>query len=755
MKWNKKLRIVALSLVLLTLVIAGGVLLLFGGKFVTNPVLEQVPDENLQYVLAGEKTVDYKWNLYRYLTRIGDHAATLRDAEYVDVGSGATLMKLPENMMLEHSGMFISLCLNEDKSFGILTLDSEIDRLLFWQYSEEGKRLCGPIALEADDRVFTGEGSHRWATVQRLAFDGENICLIASLRVGEGEVLQVFDIEGKLRFRHSASYYDLDGEGALYFAGGNIDNTGIEFARLDLSTLKLDYEVTMSEWPLGLQVHRESGTVYYKTERTIFMYNAKDGTKLGEAFDMYAASELPADDSRALDFLVGADKAIYLSYIMVDAPKQVRCFRYTLQEVLPDDRPSTLTISAPYRSEYIAQLIGRFEREYPDQKVQYDYAYSDEKSFGPHANEYYTKLSARLLTGDIGDLIMLGGERTTVRSALTADMLIDLAPLLAAEPDRTQYDVRMLNGIELEGAVRAVALTEYFPYLEVDVSLLRKLGIEIDYANMSWSEFLRLTQVLEEKAPDVALLAWWKGYETPEDIGLFLQRMLVINSFDLFNPDQKTVDLHQPWFIELLELWKRTSQSPNFMTAVSDELWRQGDITQGRALFYMEASGDDMRYHYDRDKLYLYAIHSNNGEHAYVSLPRGEQNSNRIAYSDEVYGISARSNAQQTAWNFLAFAARADNQGLKTARAIPLNTQARRARFDVAFNEWSRLAQLDTVQRGARDILAICDKVDYLYDSGDYKHDLYQSVMRYLNDELTLDEALDEAEYRIMIRMNE
>lgn len=49
------------------------------------------------------------------------------------------------------------------------------------------------------------------------------------------------------------------------------------------------------EWPLGLQVHCESGTVYYKTERAILTFSAKDGSKIGEAFDMYAASELPAD----------------------------------------------------------------------------------------------------------------------------------------------------------------------------------------------------------------------------------------------------------------------------------------------------------------------------------------------------------------------------------------------------------------------------------------------------------------------------
>lgn len=124
--------------------------------------------------------------------------------------------------------------------------------------------------------------------------------------------------------------------------------------------------------------------------------------------------------------------------------------------------------------------------------MQYDYAYS-ERSFAPHAAEYYTRLSARLLTGDIGDLVMLGGERTTVRNALTGDMLIDLAPLISVAPDLAQYDERMLDGLKLEGAVRAFPLTEYFPHLEVDVGKLRELGIDVDYTNMSWSEFLRLT----------------------------------------------------------------------------------------------------------------------------------------------------------------------------------------------------------------------------------------------------------------------
>lgn len=755
MNIKSKTRIFALSAALLVLIAVGG-FLLFGGGSIGKPQSEQPSVEQLQYALAGEQTVDWKGSIYGFLTRFGNQAAMLRNAEYVDAETGETLMKIPEAMILG-DGIFVSLCLNEDRSFGLLTIDGEEDKLLFWQYSSEGELLRGPIALDGYEGFFRGEGSDRWTMVDKLAFDGENICLIVPLRAGEGYALQIFDTEGNLRFRHSAAYFDLDGEGALYFAGGNVDNTGIEFARLDLSTLKLDYEVAMSEWPLGLQVHCESGTVYYKTERAILTFSAKDGNKIGEAFDMYAASELPAD-GRTMDFLVGVDQAMYLSYITVDAPKQVRCFRYTLQEVLPDERPITLTISAPYRSEYIAQLIGRFERERPEQRVQYDYAYSDERSFAPHAAEYYTRLSARLLTGDIGDLVMLGGERTTVRNVLTGDMLLDLTPLISAAPDLVQYDERMLDGLKLEGAVHAFPLTEYFPHLEVDVGKLRELGIEIDYANMSWSEFLRLTQVLEEKAPDMALLAWWKGYETPEDVGPVLQRMLVINSFDLFNPEQKTIDLHQPWFMELLELWKQTSQSPCFMTAVSDELWRQGDITQGKALFYIEGSGDDMRYRHDMEKIYGYVAASSAGsEHAYVSLPKGEQHPNRIAYSSEVYGISARSNAQQAAWDFLTFAARADNQRLNSTRAIPLNTHVRPKRFEEGVSWWSKAApeQLETAQRGMRDILAICDEVDYLYDSGIYKHDLYDSVMRYLNDELTLDEALDEAEYRIMIRMNE
>lgn len=154
MNIKTKTRIFALSAALLVLIAVGG-FLLFGGGSIGKPQSEQPSAEQLQCGSGRRAYHGLARGLCGNLTRFGDHAVTLRNAEYVDAETGRTLMKIPEAMMLG-DGIFVSLCLNEDKKPRFAYHRRREDKLFFRHSIAVRESCCADRLRSMGMRAFLG-----------------------------------------------------------------------------------------------------------------------------------------------------------------------------------------------------------------------------------------------------------------------------------------------------------------------------------------------------------------------------------------------------------------------------------------------------------------------------------------------------------------------------------------------------------------------------------------------------------------------
>lgn len=188
--------------------------------------------------------------------------------------------------------------------------------------------------------------------------------------------------------------------------------------------------------------------------------------------------------------------------------------------------------------------------------------------------------------------------------------------------------------MKIDNAVKALPLDFVYYQYEVNEDLADKLGLNLNYSNLSWSEVLKLVKVIEKKTPEAHLFTESLGKYTVWEA--FSESILVANMPDLINLQNKKVNLNQDWFKNLIKEFKECAKSKNFVK--SDFEYNQFDELQG-SLFTRKSNayaryGDMMAYFCKYNK-----------EHKSKLIPifTGEKSNNRIGYSDNMYSINNRS----------------------------------------------------------------------------------------------------------------
>ena len=142
----------------------------------------------------------------------------------------------------------------------------------------------------------------------------------------------------------------------------------------------------------------------------------------------------------------------------------------------------------------------------------------------------------------------------------------------------------------------------------------------------------------------------------------------------------------------------------------------------------------------------------------YAPLPQGEKASNYNAYSTQIYAIHTETQNEDMAWKLIETALSAELQTSNSLNCCPVNKKAsenkkeqqreamvRSLREDFLPEQEELFDELDVIYRS----------VDYLYDMYHLKEDLAYPLLSYLNHSTTLEEALEQAEHDIWIRINE
>lgn len=562
--------------------------------------------------------------------------------------------------------------------------------------------------------------------------------------------LKIFHRDGKLyQTIQEVNDFVLDGEGSIYILHCDMLGNGSVVKKYKTATME-EVEEFSGTIPQGsgktlcIALEKGSGILYLGSNINIQMLDATSGGWIGTAMNI-ADSAPGLQDTTLVSMAVDRQQNIYC-YAMNDNEWKGMLFQYSIEKDTQGEQLDTLTVTAPYRDDYFINVITKFEKEHPGQKVKYDYVYNSRQDFlnNSDADGYFERMNMRLLAGDVGDIVIFESRSWDIYHTFDKDLFLDLTERLEQSPIYEELYGELMNGLTVQDALQGVPLSVDYCYMQVNESLCDELGIEMDWSKVTWSDVLKLEKQLH--GTDKYLFSMVQNSERA------FFRMLISNMPDLIDLDNQKMDLQQNWFLQLIEEWKVASSGKNFA-----KFTQRAGLTED-ALLCIDWRTSDMPYaEYTINQAEKFE-EDTGMKMGYAPLPQGEKASNYNAYSTQIYAIHTETQNEDMAWKLIETALSAELQTSNSLNCCPVNKKAsenkkeqqreamvRSLREDFLPEQEELFDELDVIYRS----------VDYLYDMYHLKEDLAYPLLSYLNHSTTLEEALEQAEHDIWIRINE
>ena len=760
MKLSPKMRIIALCAVLVLVIAAGIFILTRDSAAPEEPVsAENTPDSPagqttddtsqpttvseppMIYVeeqLATSDTWPYLYSIYRY----SGGGAVYNNGQMLDIVTQDVICDVPQEWLSTYGEDNYAFAFDEDDRLYLAAYDPEQGMLIISK-DDAGQDVLlplpewigGPAGTEIDlDNL----------TIEKLMVDSDYIYLLsrAAASINLDYTLQVFTRDGTL---HTEYYYvvdfDTDGAGSLFYAQWGDESQAV-FC-FDIASDDMLYKAwgdsTSNMIYRHVTVDREGHRVYASTTERTHVFDSQSGDLLDTAMEMaYVRADLGSQWHHMYAF---PDGGLYTT--VMERLGGCSLYSYTLEPDAQHNIPYTLTITAPYYDEFMVQAIHLYEMDNPDQHILYDYAYNSiyEYKVNSYSDKYFDRLNLEILAGTVGDIVVTGFDNNDGHydpyPYLRSDLFTDLTDMLKSSPLYDELDKVALDGISINGAVRGLPVGSSYYYAEVNLDLCEQLGIEMDWQNVTWSDLFSLVDQLE--GTDYVL---FDDYAEPG----FIERILVSNMPDLFDREAGTFDLRQDWFIDLLNQWKNIQESPHFTQFGFD-------VAPTNALINLK--GYTFRQ-YDID-LALRYVHYNTANRLRIQIVPmfcGELHPNRMAIPTDLYSISAWSEKQDEAWDFLSFMLSDQVQNLYTMLSRPLNEAIRNTRLEEAIQGYSE-ADLPRAQQFVQEMQNVYASVDTLYGMEELLGPMGRLARGYVYGAETLDEALATCERELRLIMDE
>lgn len=426
------------------------------------------------------------------------------------------------------------------------------------------------------------------------------------------------------------------------------------------------------------------------------------------------------------------DNRVYLRKLYVLEPDRV--------EVDPAD-VVTLTITAPYKVESVAAAARNYLRDHPEVELVWDTQFISREELQKNAMEYKDQIALRVMTGDVGDLVMVTGSGLGTETMTETDAFADLSGYLDACPFRDELPDNLLNPLRGEdGTIRGLPLGVLPTYYVWNQELLDEL--DIDPYTVTWSQLLDLALEWKEQGTDLSLEIYEAG------IGMFgneeqiFEDILLANLYDLPQADG-SVRLDQPYLRQLLEKFEALSGSTQLL---------RYDNNASKTLIL--SGGMDSGYISDRVR-HIEMAEDNHGLHLQAApYPLGEVSEKRQGYAF-CWAISQRSKNREAAWEFLQHLASSEGMTVGsgycyTYDTLPANTQAQERWLEYAADRYWGNPNRDDPERLYTYFRQMQKAMNVPYVRFDQITGWYPAVAeplgQYITGELTLDEAMEQAD---------
>ncbi len=581
----------------------------------------------------------------------------------------------------------------------------------------------GAVLYNANDNIPVRD----YVRVTELRADGRFIYLLTPTvepQIGFEGDLWVFDLDGNLLRSHKTQCFEIDYKGH-YFQSNYVNRAIYKYdsatgAVLDSRLLNVaDKEVVMR-----LCYEYSEDKLYWATYYNVQCAPA-DEISDSEIIASYPLNMFHLFDPTGIKGLaVTPNGDIYLSGMGT-----LMKYTYVGPWEVPDHYD--VVVTAPFYDPAMEMIIAMYERATKVKHVYYEYTYPSKSAFlqNREADGYYDRETMDLLSGQIGDILILDAEYPYLYDRLNSELFFDLGPYLESDPIRTELSTAMLDAAAVDGAQRAVPLAMDEPVLLVNAEAAARLAPNVDWGEARWSDLLCLWE--QASAEGVSLFAARR--QTSDDL------LLAIIDSNLPDVTRGEVDLHGKDFFDLIERWMVFLNKEELLRISAAALDQRDDW-----LFCVERSSDDLEE--------LWSLMSNQSGIEVYPVPCGEARSGRCASSDYLCAITQWAEDADEAYRFISFACTWEPLTRLYMEQTPINHRAR------AYT----LSQLSVAEpdEPAFELFVQCleeivGSVDYLYRRYDLREIVKTELDRWLNDEITLDQALTNAEDAIWRQINE
>ncbi len=440
---------------------------------------------------------------------------------------------------------------------------------------------------------------------------------------------------------------------------------------------------------------------------------------------------------------------LYISYYNYDFSDPDNRIYWRKLSVLEPDRihvdPAdvvALTITAPYKVDSVDAAARNYMRDHPEVELVWDTQFISREEFQKNSMEYKDQIALRVMTGDVGDLVMVTGSGLGTETMTQTDAFADLSGYLDACPFRDELPDNLLDPLRgADGSIRGLPLAVLPTYYVWNQELLDEL--DIDPYTVTWSQLLNLALEWKEQGTDLSLEISDAGigmYGSQEQI---FDDILLANLYDLPQANG-SVRLDQPYLRRLLEKFKALCGSTQLLRS-------DGDAS--KALIVNGGYGSDSTAN---DRVHRIEMAANNQG---ISLqaapyPLGEISEKRQGYAF-CWAISSRSKNQEAAWEFLQYLAGSggmteESRYTYTRDTLTANTAAQERWLEFYKRIWNSYGSGIDVEQMEVYFRQIQDAMGVPYARFDQITGWYPAVAeplsQYVTGELTLDEAMEQAD---------
>jgi ABC-type glycerol-3-phosphate transport system substrate-binding protein len=554
--------------------------------------------------------------------------------------------------------------------------------------------------------------------------------------IGSSNKLFAFAVDGSLSdagvipltddYPHIVS----DFKGGLYLTSNRFPQNTATLRKYDLNKDELVFQIDLPYSYLNaVNYNASSDKIYIATNTGIIIINTSGENNIHEEVSFEAEVPYIIDMPNTGGYMLDSMASDTSGNIFITLTANLESLVYKLFKV-PGEREkkltdTELTITSIYAQPFIEEAISRYGISHPNVKftwdVQYPTAEEGRNAILQGRGEATEKIFVKLMANDVGDIVAVGGMNFDVYNLFKTDVFIDLNEYIINDTSYPDLNKSALNGTMIDNQIKGLPLSLAFDLFFNNLTLLDRLGINLDYSKpLKWSEAIQyaLNNPVEDNEVFFALRI--------ESILLYI---VGANAPDLMSIEEKSINLRQDWFIELIDMVKELNKVPNAI--ITDR--NIETILTNSAFSILSGTSDLATVFYPLDEYGVYPMFN------------GEVNNNKILYPRVMLSISANSTQKQEAWDFLSFMLEADQQAMRSLSGAPVNIQGM---------EQSLLLR-DLPNDAKEQARAFTSNIDYTYDIFGYRDDISMPIMQYINDELTLDEALTLAEENVMFRLYE